>query len=451
LVVTAGAAVLGIGLLRSEPVTLLFGGALLALGVYVAVAALVGVAVLRGRLRRSHGSVQLTTEPSEVSAGSEASGSEASAAGEFYLRGNIALRVPRLPGFVRSVRTQLRGPGSRSMEVEVPLRGRRDNAVDRRVSSQLRGLYRSAGVDFRLRDLLGFSTGQVTLALDLQVRVLPTVEEPDVIPRHGRSMGGERARSTMRQRSDELLETRRYVPGDDTRRINWNIYARWGELLVRIGEELPPPRARHYCVLYLAAPECLDGEKPGMAEARGLLCDRLVSLFAGYCHAVTRKGMGLIVTLRDAAPSSLQVGTGEEQLLLRRLAGAWWVSGEAALATASRDVGMLERGDVAGPLHGISVFAAPGAQGLTEYLAELDRYVNSLDIVLVDNPPLRDRHSAELPTSARDGRGLQQRGILKRLIFLDNTPSKPPISLDAEAARAELRHHVQGARRVEII
>jgi hypothetical protein len=45
------------------------------------------------------------------------------------------------------------------------------------------------------------------------------------------------------QRTDNLIDHRPYVPGDDPRRINWKLYGHGGELFVREGEREPPPHS----------------------------------------------------------------------------------------------------------------------------------------------------------------------------------------------------------------
>ena len=59
--------------------------------------------------------------------------------------------------------------------------------------------------------------------------------------------GGDEERSEPHYRkSDEFIDHRPYVPGDDPRRINWKLYshAPLGELFVREGEPEPPPHSR---------------------------------------------------------------------------------------------------------------------------------------------------------------------------------------------------------------
>jgi hypothetical protein len=48
----------------------------------------------------------------------------------------------------------------------------------------------------------------------------------------------------MKENADERLERRSYVPGDDPRRLDWKVYARTGELQVKVGEESLPSRGR---------------------------------------------------------------------------------------------------------------------------------------------------------------------------------------------------------------
>src|SRR5947209_2424870 len=44
-------------------------------------------------------------------------------------------------------------------------------------------------------------------------------------------------RSPMRGNSLQLVDYRPYVPGDDLRQVDWNVYSRSGELFVRLYED----------------------------------------------------------------------------------------------------------------------------------------------------------------------------------------------------------------------
>jgi uncharacterized protein (DUF58 family) len=63
------------------------------------------------------------------------------------------------------------------------------------------------------------------------------------------------------RRTEDLTDNRRYVPGDDPRRINWKIYGHAGELFVREGESEPPPRSRIVILVDASAdPRLFDAE-----------------------------------------------------------------------------------------------------------------------------------------------------------------------------------------------
>jgi uncharacterized protein (DUF58 family) len=92
-------------------------------------------------------------------------------------------------------------------------------------------------------------------------------------------------------RTDELTESRRYLPGDDPRRINWKLYGHSGELFVREGEPEPPPRSRYAVVVdtsvdsYLYSTEEGGAAVDSLAErALGLVTDlRTSGLDVEYC------------------------------------------------------------------------------------------------------------------------------------------------------------------------
>ena len=68
----------------------------------------------------------------------------------------------------------------------------------------------------------------------------------ETIPLSLKSGGTEQRNEPHYRKSDELIDHRPYVPGDDPRRINWKLYshAPLGDLFVREGESEPPPHSR---------------------------------------------------------------------------------------------------------------------------------------------------------------------------------------------------------------
>lgn len=57
------------------------------------------------------------------------------------------------------------------------------------------------------------------------------------------------------QRSDELYETRPYLPGDDTRKINWKLFAHINELSIKQGDFIPPQQK--FFTLYVDQPSVI--------------------------------------------------------------------------------------------------------------------------------------------------------------------------------------------------
>jgi hypothetical protein len=85
------------------------------------------------------------------------------------------------------------------------------------------------------------------------------------------------------RKSDELIDHRPYVPGDDPRRINWKLYshAPMGDLFVREEEPEPPPHSR---LLVLIDTE-YDSSLYNIEEARhaiDLLCENALALIQEF-------------------------------------------------------------------------------------------------------------------------------------------------------------------------
>ena len=51
------------------------------------------------------------------------------------------------------------------------------------------------------------------------------------------------------QRTDNLIDNRPYVPGDDPRRINWKLFGHGSGLFVREGEREPPPHSNIFILV----------------------------------------------------------------------------------------------------------------------------------------------------------------------------------------------------------
>ena len=107
----------------------------------------------------------------------------------------------------------------------------------------LRGAWYSAWDELSIFDSLGFFRFSFRIPQGGNPRLLScprAAEEPPSLPI--RSGGEARRTEPHYRRSDNLIDHRPYIPGDDPRRINWKLYSHGGDLLIREGEQEPPPR-----------------------------------------------------------------------------------------------------------------------------------------------------------------------------------------------------------------
>ena len=117
-----------------------------------------------------------------------------------------------------------------------------------------RGKFYGEKVVVFVGDGLGFTYSSIFIECKNSLTVFPAMRIPNSLPRRA-SGGGDiyKGRQTA-TRNNELLDARKYYPGDDVRRVNWNMYAHLGELYIRIGEEVPPPSSRVIVALDTAYP-----------------------------------------------------------------------------------------------------------------------------------------------------------------------------------------------------
>ncbi|MFP4113489.1 MAG: DUF58 domain-containing protein [Spirochaetales bacterium] len=218
-----------VGVVRDELGVVIWGGGMLFVVAVVVLLALIG----RARLRavRASFSAQLDRAIAEV--------------GDSVRVHASIPAVVLFPGFVLEHRIRLSWGTTRTLVADEPVRPGGEARWE--IECRERGDFRGGGSTLAMRDVLGLTASGVREDRDLRVLVVPAApaESPDLPVRRG----GERAaeRSHHRVRSEELREVRPYVPGDDVRRLSWKHLAAYDELLVRIGEYVPPARGDVLC------------------------------------------------------------------------------------------------------------------------------------------------------------------------------------------------------------
>ena len=290
---------LGEGILRADLAGLFWGSSFLLFTLY----ALVAGHLFRLAARRSSVSVL-------VPAAGMTAGEEAEAVTE--------ARLPRAfpPGFSVHLLLPLEWEGRRLDGIRRRMRpGASQAAVT--FSAPWRGVYRGTAAVLEAHDVLGLTAHRVLSPQAHALTVYPRVGPAQEL--HGLVEQSDEAAidSRRRRRSEELLEARKYYPGDDVRRLNWKVFAHTGELFLRIGEEVPPPESR---VLFI-----LDTtESPFVPRAvRADYLDWLVEACASMMTALVRRGLEVSLS-RPGVRECRSFGGGGEGALLAALAAAAW-------------------------------------------------------------------------------------------------------------------------------
>jgi uncharacterized protein (DUF58 family) len=207
-----------------------------------------------------------------------------------------------------------------------------------------RGVYRSNGAVLEVRDVLGLTSHRLIVAQEDSLTVFPRVTGAEELSRFLEQAEDSAVWSRRRRRSDDLLEARKYYPGDDMRRLNWKVFAHLDELFLRVGEEVPPPESRVLCVLDTTA-------NPLIPRAyRADYLDELVETVASLMTLLAARGVTVLLSLpgmttcRSFEPESLP-------LLLAILSDAWWTDAPWTPALP------------ASPVH-VLVFSTPGSHGV---------------------------------------------------------------------------------------
>ncbi len=198
---------------------------------------------------------------------------------------NLEVFIPLLfPGFRCIWKTELQWvDGGRFLSSNCGL-SRGSRMYDVFFENTHRGVYRGPSGTLVLEDLFGFTKFPLFTGGPVVLHIYPGVQT-DGFTKERIITGGETATvERNRIRTDELLEVRKYYPGDDARRINWKMFAASGELFLRIGEEVPPPTGEVAIVL--------NSFSPALSSLRDSsdLTDTLISSYITFIYSFVEKG-----------------------------------------------------------------------------------------------------------------------------------------------------------------
>ena len=355
--------ILVIGALRMELAAILWGSAFCLIAVYSFLANRLTRAILRRFFEKAPDPVDFTLSATGVFP-------RASAAAQ------LSAELPRFraPGIKIRFEILLSWPGRKPLRLSRDLKAGRNHHTFQ-IIPLYRGCYQSREAHIVIGDLLGFTRFPLALALEEKFRVYPVVQT-EAAGRPPRLEGGqEENRGSRQKRSEELLEVRKYFPGDDIRKVHWKVYAHTAELFLRIGEEIPPPESRFLVILDPAPTAAV----PARIEADYL--DGLVEALAATVLEMLARGYRVFFARCDS--NQLKQFTVEKKLqLLADLAEVWW-NDRYALEFPAQD------------LYQILVFSSPGSANLSRIMKDLQKRSREVKLFFPDVPKpfQKPRHS----------------------------------------------------------
>jgi len=386
------AALLAAGALRGELASLAWGSAFLLLALYSLAGSHLYALLLRRHLRRRPEPLDLTLPVPGVFAGQEA-------------EARVRAEMPRVavPGFAVELLLPLHFQGRPPLLLRCPLpRGGSSRVV--RLPCPHRGSYAGSRARLVVADRLGFTRNACGLPLQETLRVYPALTGA-AAPQPPSRQGGQRLQRRRRRPSEELLEVRRYFPGDDPRRLHWKVFAHTRELFLRMGEDSPPPSTRRLVLLDVCPSPFVPAE---------LAADHLDGLVEACTAALRGAPPGTEVLFAASCDGDAQPVSRETfPELLSRLAGLGWDDRLAFGPSGRRGARDVPEAQV-----------APAGRGTPP--------MHDAQVLLYSTPG-----SSNLPSLVRS---LLERGCAVRLLFKGlPEPPRPEIPSRARGRRLLLR------------
>ncbi|MCL2763049.1 MAG: DUF58 domain-containing protein [Treponema sp.] len=225
-----------VGAVRQEFVLVLAGAVFLTVWIYCLVMTLLLAVIHNRRSRRAF----IRISPREVAAGDQVEA--------LYSEGeDTAFKgvMVQLPGILIRCRLLLATKDGRRIKYDFnPAQNWLSKTAPHFFTAEKRGAYFSANDEFAIFDILGFFRFAFRLSAENGHRLLVSpraADEPLVLS--ARAGESNLPPEFSFQRTDNLIDHRPYIPGDDPRRINWKLYGHGGGLFVRDGEREPPAQS----------------------------------------------------------------------------------------------------------------------------------------------------------------------------------------------------------------
>jgi uncharacterized protein (DUF58 family) len=266
-----------------------------------------------------------------------------------------------------------------------PLRSGAEARVAYRIPTERRGIVELGPLEVTLTDPFGLSAFVVRASGTSELTVYPRVD--DVLPVRRTTgndpMAGAEHPNALGRSGEDFYALRKYVIGDDLRRVHWPSTARHDDLMVR-QDELPW-QGRTTIVLDVrratTTPEALE---------------LAVSAAASIVSAGSRRQDLLRLVTTDGVDSGYAAGHAHIGALMEHLASVQATAGERFAAVVDR----LARSSAGGALVAIVADVAPGE---LEHLARLGDRFGSVTIVRFDRSAWDPAVPVGRAGTARDG------------------------------------------------
>ncbi|MBN1799676.1 MAG: DUF58 domain-containing protein [Spirochaetales bacterium] len=230
----------------------------------------------------------------------------------------LTLKLPSfmLPGFLTRFSLKMVWQDYASCNIETMLSAGETSRIITFAAS-LRGEYNTGACYILIKDYLGLTKSVINLPLKVQLNVYPVLISSSHTPLKLEVSGADIEYSPRKKTSEELLEIRKYYPGDDVRKINWKAYARLSELFLRIGEETTLPEAK---LLFIIDPT----HSPFVPDAvRNAYLDILVEHAGSLLLSLLNRGVDIWL-LVPGYKKAEALSAEKRELLLNRLSRIRW-------------------------------------------------------------------------------------------------------------------------------
>ncbi len=202
------------------------------------------------------------------------------------------LRLPRSARWpLLELRWRWEDPEGFDVRVE-----RRHDGVVEVVEALERGRAETITRRFEIEDAFGLFRWSFARTEPRAVEVLPWAGQLATSPTLRAHTGGDELSHPLGEPIGDRVEMRHYQPGDPLRLALWKIYARTGELMVRMPERAISPSLRIVAYLPAAA-----GDEPAAAAARVAVSGRLL----GEGWAFAADGVAEVATAADEAIAAI--------------------------------------------------------------------------------------------------------------------------------------------------